>query len=387
MFFSKPKSFLGVDIGAGGIKVVELKKEKSRPVLFTYGFTASKKDVHDLVKTANDVKKEDIKNLAEPALWEEKKKQENKLEKVVFSEAKISEYASILRAVCKEARTLSKTAVVSLPVSSVFHAIVNLPPVKKNEFEPILKAEIKKLLPLPIEEMTLDYQVLPQLSTEKSQKVLINAVQREVVAFYTQVFQRAGLILDSLEPESVALERALVGRDQSVAMIVDIGAERTNFFIIDQGAAITHNSIELGGEKISKILSGVLGMNALLIERVKKDWFDHMDKGASGIVDKNQFLEVFRPIFDPIIKEIEYSFGIYLRQNGNENKRPEKVILTGGGSLMPFLTEQISNKFNMKCYLGDPWGRVVYQDGLKNLLHEAGPRMAVAVGLALRNVV
>src|SRR3989339_1472494 len=47
MFF-KSKSFIGVDIGAGGVKMVELRKEKGRPVLFTYALTSERHDVHNL---------------------------------------------------------------------------------------------------------------------------------------------------------------------------------------------------------------------------------------------------------------------------------------------------------------------------------------------------
>lgn len=382
MFFSKPKSFLGADIGAGGIKVVELHKEKNRPVLFTYGFTAGRQDVHDLVQSITVNKTSGDLNLTTGT---DKSKSTNV--GPLMDNAKINEYASVLKEVCKKARTVSKTAVVSLPVSSVFHAIVNLPQVKKNEFEPILKAEIKKLLPRPIEEMTLDYQVIAPLSNEKSQKVLINAVPREIVTFYTQIFQKAGLQLDSLEPESVALERALIGRDQSVAMIIDIGAERTNFFIIDQSYAITHNSIEVGGERVDKILMTTMGVEEKVVERLKFDWFEYLSRVNGDGVERNKFLETFRSVVDPIIKEIDYSFELYLRQSGNEGKRPEKIILTGGGAFIPFLPEQISNQFKLKCYIGDPWGRVVYQDSLKPWLHKIGPRMAVAVGLALRNVV
>ena len=93
-----------------------------------------------------------------------------------------------------------------------------------------------------------------------------------------------------------------------------------------------------------------------------------------------------RPVVEPIVKEIEYSFEVYLRQSGNLTKHPEKVVLTGGGAFFPFLAEHIAEKFKLKCYVGDPWGRVVYQDGLKPILHGIGPRMSVAIGLALRNM-
>ena len=48
MAWFKPKSFLGVDIGAGGVKIVELKVEKNRPVLFTYGYTSESQNIHKL---------------------------------------------------------------------------------------------------------------------------------------------------------------------------------------------------------------------------------------------------------------------------------------------------------------------------------------------------
>jgi len=381
MFLSKSKSVLGVDIGAGGIKVVELHKDKNRPVLFTYGLATGRRDVHDLVKAVSQQRGGELS--LKTAVVQQKEK--TPVLTQVFTPEKVNEYAAVLKAVCQKSKITAKNAVVSLPVSAVFHAVVNLPPVKKAEFETILKAEVKKLLPRPIEEMTLDYQVLPAAGEEKNQRVLINAVAREVVVFYTQIFQKAGITLEALEPESTALERALIGRDQSVAMIVDVGAEHTNFFIIDGGVAITHNSVEIGGDRIDQILSTSLKVDSDLVGRIKQDWFGKLLLEKDEI-KKAEFLETFRSVIDPIVKEIEYSFDLYLRQSDNMKKRPEKVVLTGGAAFFPFLADYISEKFNLKCYVGDPWGRVVYQDGLKDLLHQIGPRMSVAIGLALRNM-
>lgn len=380
MFLSKPKSVLGVDIGAGGIKVVELHKDKNRPVLFTYGLTTGRRDVHELVKAVSQQKGGELSLKTGAA------KQIAPTANQIFTPEKVGEYAVVLKAICQKSKVTAKNAVVSLPVSAVFHAVVNLPPVKKNEFETILKAEVKKLLPRPIEEMTLDYQILPSAEGEKSQRVLINAVAREVVVFYTQIFQKAGIVLEALEPESTALERALIGRDQSVAMIVDVGAEHTNFFIIDGGAAITHNSVEIGGDRLDQLMSSSLGIDMNLVGRIKQDWFERLLANKNAI-SKADFLSFLRPVVDPIVKEIEYSFGLYLRQSGNLSKHPEKVVLTGGGAFFPFLAEYISEQFKLKCYVGDPWGRVVYQDGLKPILHGIGPRMSVAIGLALRNMI
>lgn len=374
-FFNKEKSLLGVDLGAGGVKVVELRKVQNRPLLFTYGFTSETQNIHQLFikkeKSAGDLLKKDG-GKKEPSAGTEENPE---------NERQVARYADILRGVCQAAKTTAKNAVVSLPVSAVFHAVVTLPVVDKKDFLSILNAEVKKLLPRPLDEMAVDYQILPAAGEEKNQRILINAVPRELVVFYTKVFQRAGLILEALEPESMALQRSLVGRDSSVTLIIDMGAERTNFFIIDQTVPITHHSIETGGVKINKILQETLGVEEGLVEQIKQDI------SVSSSDEANKFLEIFMPVLDPMFKEIQYSFDVFLRQSGNENKRPEKIILTGGAAMFPGLASYISEKFNIKCYVGDPWARVVYQDSLRPVLSRIGPRLSVAIGLALRDMV
>jgi type IV pilus assembly protein PilM len=373
----KPKSYLGIDVGSGGVKLVELHMEKKRPVLFTYGLTIGKQDIHKI-----QAKPE--KNIADMTGAEPSKAPTSADQ---MGEEKINEYANTIKSLCKVARVTSKTAVVSLPVSSVFHAAVTLPLVKKEELDHLVKAEVKKLLPMPLEEMALDFQVLAGSSESKSQRVIVNAVPYKLIEFYSKVFSRAGLVLEALEPESTALTRCLVGRDQAVSMIVDIGSERTNFFIIDQGFPITHQSIESGGDKIDKILHNILGMEQEMVERVKYNLFEFLPTSKNNILSEQKWLDTLMPVIDPILKEIAVSLEVYLRQTGNEGKHPEKIILTGGMSLMPFLAKYIEQKFKIKCYVGDAWARVVYQDGLKPMLKQIGPRMSVSIGLALRSMV
>jgi len=157
-------------------------------------------------------------------------------------------------------------------------------------------------------------------------------------------------------------------------MVIDIGAERTNFFIIDQSLPLTHRSISTGGRMVDMILSRTLGLPEEEIGQVKKDLSRLPKLDAS----------LFSSIVDPIVKEIEYSFDLFVKQSGNESKRTEKIILTGGSSTLPFIKEEISRHFPLRVFVGDPWARLVYQDGLRPVLDSLGPRMAVSIGLALR---
>jgi type IV pilus assembly protein PilM len=377
MSWFKPKSFLGIDIGAGGIKVVELQQQKNRPVLFTYGYTSESQDIHKLFNNQNSGQT----TLQSPSPSADIRGAHN------LQNTDVDRYAMLIKEVCKQAKTTSTSAMVSLPVSSLFHTVVTLPLVKSDEVDRLLKTEIKKLLPSSLEETALDYELIPPLPNTKVQLAVVNAVPKKVVSFYTTIFQKAGLKLIALEPESTALMRSLIGRDTALSMIIDMGAERTNFFIVDNSRIITHQSIEIGGAKISKVLHDMWATDPTLVEQMKYDLFYRLQHNSEEkSISKNRFLTIFESILDPIVKEIEYSFALYLEQGINQGKRPEKIIITGGASFFPYLNSYLTEKFTMKCYVGDPWGRVVYQEGLKPLLTQIGPRMSVAIGLALRGM-
>ena len=64
-------------------------------------------------------------------------------------------------------------------------------------------------------------------------------------------------------------------------------------------------------------------------------------------------------------------------------KLHKKTIKKGEGGY----SYNIESKFKIKCYVGDAWARVVYQDGLKPVLRQIAPRMSVAIGLAMRSMV
>ncbi len=377
--FSKNEAYLGIDIGGGGIKLVELHKTKNRPQLWTYGIVEQKLDIH-LPEIKKDKTPEEI--LYGEGFEAKKKSKTKENELPEMDDPRIDEYAKLLKTLLKEAKVTTNVASASLPVSYVFHTVVTLPAVEEKELDHIVRAEIKKMLPRPLEEMQIVHQQIPDLPSTDEKKhrpmrILVTAAPRQLVAFYSAIFQKAGLILQELETEAFALQRSLVGLDKTTAMVVDIGAERTSFFVMDQALPITHRTIGLGGNTFDNILQQYLGVEASLVPQIKKD----LVRG-----DLRLPVEAFPTIVEPIIKEIEYSFDLFLHQTGNEGKRPEKIILTGGAANLPFIEEEVKKKFPMKVFLGDPWARVIYQDGLKIILDEIGPRMSVAIGLALRKI-
>jgi Tfp pilus assembly PilM family ATPase len=148
---------------------------------------------------------------------------------------------------------------------------------------------------------------------------------------------------------------------------------------MDQGFPVIYRSSRIGGKDIDEILASRLGVNGNMTAQIKFD--------LGHLQPPQPWYELFAPIIEPIIKEIQYSFDLYLHQSGNEQKQPEKIILTGGASLFPPIASLIQKSFSVRVFVGDPWARVVYQQELKEIIDTLGPRMAVSIGLALRRII
>ncbi|MBT3816921.1 MAG: type IV pilus assembly protein PilM [Candidatus Magasanikbacteria bacterium] len=365
--FQKTEGSVGVDIGAHGIKLVELHKAKGRPQLWTYAMVKESIPIHQVSVFDNQTPIEigaRSKDLEPP-----------KFDVM----AQVDHYASLLSLAVKQAKVTTRRVTASLPVSQVFHTLITLPMVPEKEIEYHVRAKVAKMLPQPIEEMQVVQQVVNNETMKQDNylRILVTAAPKKLITFYTRIFQKAGLQLEELETEAFALERSLIGNDKATVMLVDIGVERTNLFIVDGGVPITHRSIHIGGKQFDRVVQEYLGVEDVYVEQIKKD----MSSYNKVIVP-----ELFESVMAPILKEIEYSMDMFLHQTGNEKKRVEKIMLTGGGCLANPVSYMIKQAFSLNVFVGDPWARVVYQQGLKKILDSIGPRMSVSIGLAMRHI-
>src|SRR3989338_6256531 len=208
-FFSKTESYLGVDIGAHGIKLVELRKTKSRPQLWTYGILDQTLDIH--LPEKKEKSPEDL--LASKGVLLEKEKGkggENKELAELLHDERIDRYAGLLKVLLKQVKTTTTNVTASLPVSYIFQAVLTMPRVEDKEIGKIVAAEGAKRLSRPAEEMQVVHQKIPEIDPGKDKvlRILVTAAPRTLVEFYTLIFQKAGLRLQELETEAFALERS-----------------------------------------------------------------------------------------------------------------------------------------------------------------------------------
>ncbi len=294
--------------------------------------------------------------------------------------------AELVKKMLEKARVTTKKAVSALPISSVFSSILSVPTIDDKELKPMVTNQAKKLIPLPIEEVALDIKIIDKgekaEGVKPATRVLVTAAPKTLVNQYVELFRLCGLELVSLETEAFAHIRALIGRDRSTIMVVDIGSLRTNILIVENGLPFVIRSIATGGNAITQTIARTLGIPMEQAESMKRDI-----KSMQTFSQTGDLSPVLNILLKPIMDEIRYSFNLYQSQEGTgQPKRIEKIILTGGSSLLPRLPEFLTQQINVNTYLGNPWARVVYPPELRPVLEEMGPRYAVSIGCAMRDL-
>ena len=335
--------FLGIDIGDSSLKMVELKKKNRRIFLSNYAFSEN-------VKEVNFTKLEDVEYLARAI---------NKIR--------------------KDSGITASRVTASLPTFAVFSSIINVSVPDKKNLAATINSEAKKVIPMPLEEMTLDWKIIPdkngRVHNKGNLRVFLTGSPKKLVRKYVDIFKAAKLNLASLETETFSLIRSLIGDDKSTVMIVEIGANSSDLSIVHESIPVLNRSLAVCGATVTKALEEKMGLPYAQAEQFKFD----LSLSSAG----EDLPPLIAETLEPVVNEIKYMLDFFHSQNkGNV----EKIVLSGGSALLVNLADYLSKRLDLKVIVGDPWNRVRYPEELRPVLSEVGPRLAVAIGLAMREI-
>lgn len=368
LFEKKETSLLGVDIGTSSIKVIEVDRAKAGHQLLTYGF------VEDFNRDLRNLGKED---------------------------AKLTSQA--MRTVVERSRCRTKRAIAALPTYAVFTSLISVPQLSGEELDSAVHWEAKKIIPLPIDDIVLDYRILngkkeqgaglknvfgkkESVGEEEQLKILITGAAKETVQKYTEIFGLSGLELVGLETEMFALSRSIIGTQPGEIMIVEIGSAVTDIIIMENGIPFFGRSLENGGAAITRAIVTSLHINDKRAEQLKRDI--GIRPGGQDASGTGGIPDIIKTALEPILHEVRYTLDLYkshsITPSGKASGVIEKIVLTGGTALMPGLSEHFAKTLDMRTFVGDPWSFISHPADLKAVLQTIGPKFSVAIGLALR---
>ncbi len=341
---SRQKPF-GLDISNDSVKCVVLGGSLSSPKLLAMGDALLEPEVFTGLRIADrkKLKKSIIKLIKNPQFGK------LKTEKFIFS----------------------------LPESKSFtHVFEVSEELKEKEILDFVKSQAIENFPYPLKDLCFDYNL-------RERRVLLVAAQKNVINDYLSLFKDCGIQPIAFETESISLGRALIEKDSKPTLIVDIGAEVTNLTVFDVSCLMLSDSLEVGGERFSQALIEKLSVSKEESERLKRK------VGIDPGFKKGRAFLILQKEIRPIIEEIKRLSAYFKEKTGRDF---EKLILAGGSSAMPYLSEYLKENVDISLEICDPWVKINIdllkkKEYFKKAL-EVNPNLySIAIGSALRGLI
>jgi len=362
VFSPKGASVVGIDIGSSFLKVVQLKKKRGRAILETYGELALGPYAGLAIGQATSLPPEKI------------------------SEAMLDLF--------KEANITTRESGLAIPLGNSLLSVLNMPAIDNKQLAKMIPIEARKYIPVPINEVTLDWWVIPnaqkpagsddddQVVHAKTEKpggisVLVVAIHNEIISKYKSVIKAIGLQNNTLELEIFSTARSTFGNVPYPVMVFDMGAGTTKLAVVEQGIIRSQHIVNTGSQDITIALSKSLGVSVEKAEMLKRE------HGLLGEGENKNVSESIELALDHVFSE---SNRVLLNYQRRYNKAIKSVVLTGGGVLLKGLFEKAQTSLETDVSFADPFSKIEAPAFLEPVLKDAGPEFAVSIGVALRKL-
>jgi type IV pilus assembly protein PilM len=362
LFKAAEGSVLGIDIGSSAIKIVQIRKKNGQAVLETYGELALGPYGNAVIGQA-----------------------------VQLSADKVAEALSDLMKE-KEVKVTTKNCGLSIPFASSLMTEIQMPAVSLKQLAVMIPIEARKYIPVPINEVQIDWSVIPETGTKPVEAeplgapapaavanipkvdVLVVAIHNDTISRYQSIVTKAELKATFFEIELFSTMRAVVDEPLRPVMIMDIGAASTKIYVVERGIVKASHTVNRGAQDITKTISQSLGMTVEKAEVAKREY---------GLTGDKQLADVTKLTLDYIFAEANRALLAYEKKS---NRAINKVYLVGGGSALKGLADVAKDSFKTEVVAGDPFGKLATPAFLTQVLKETGPEFSVAIGLALRKL-
>lgn len=348
MLFSRKKEIVGLDIGSGLVKAVQLSAEPKGFHLTRFGVVPLGSDiiVDGTIINAGQV---------------------NEAIKTLFKENKI---------------TAKNVAISISGHASVIIKRITIPEMTEEELSESIRWEAEQYVPFPIDEVELDFQILsPGKAGSGQMEVLLVAVKKDKINDYVNVTTGAGLIPLIVDADVFALQNMFeLNYEQESGKniaLVNIGASTMNMNIIKDGLSLFTRDSSMGGNQLSESIQKEFGLSYDDAEKVKKgEEFPGVSPDEAGAI-----IEGFST---DIASEISRSFDFFKTTMVGEDV--EKVFISGGCAKLKRLPSLLSERFGMPVEVVNPFKSINIDPKSfdTSYIDDMAPIAAVAVGLATR---
>ncbi|MEA3332849.1 MAG: type IV pilus assembly protein PilM [Pseudomonadota bacterium] len=349
MLFHKDKTLLGVNIGSGYVKIVELKDSGSVHTLNNFGIAVLPADA--------------------------------------IVDGTIMDSAAIVSALVNLAGNLKikkKRICTSISGHSVIIKKITLPSMDENTIEETIQQEATQHIPYDIYDVNLDFQILgPSPDNPDNMDIVLVAVKKDTINDYLLLVEEAGFTPVVVDVDTFALENSYEynyeGEEETVIALVDIGANLTCINILHNGTTCFSRNITSGSRIITEQLQKKFSLSYDNAELLKMGCLENSK------IDPHSALTAIYDATFSIVNEISKAIDFYHSSSMTDN-RVKKIMLSGGGTKTPNIIDLITKNTSIETEVINPFRNIIIPEKKFDLeyIKDVAPLAAVATGLALR---
>lgn len=276
----------------------------------------------------------------------------------------IGERAEILKQFVQTYRLADTRIMTAIPCGDLFIRTLTLPFDDSKKLAQVVPGEVESRIPLPLEEVAVDYQLLTHpVQTEPAKQgtasqVLVAVAQKSMLATHVRRLADAGIDPCAIQVDALALlslARHLTERQSrlpSDLAIIDIGASKTTICLIYQKDPWLVRTVRCGTDDLMRgtVKEAALPSEA---ERHARTWLP----------------EQMEPAFSRLVRELRTTLHAY---EASTHKRLRSAWFCGGGAELKDLAMHLAQRLGLEHV------------SLPQLYHaRCSPAYAVAFGLAV----
>ena len=285
---------------------------------------------------------------------------------------------AILGAV-SQAGIKTKNIALGLPANKTFTAIVETETLPEKELAKTFKYEMDKYIPMAANDAKADYVVLGLSPNDPAKtEVLISSVAKDYAESTMEMIEKTGLNIIAMEPEPLAMARALaIPGAIDATVMVDLGEKFTDLVISFRGQPRLVRSIPGGFSVLIKALSGGLGVR----EDQARQFI--LKFGLDERQIEGQIFKILNTHLDNYASELAKSVRFF--QTKYLSGKVGGIVLSGYAGMIPLFPEYMEAKTGVPTMRGNPWQLVRTTTEQQQALTNVASEFAVVIGLSERS--
>jgi type IV pilus assembly protein PilM len=253
---------------------------------------------------------------------------------------------------------------------------------EEDELEDMVQVEAANYIPYPIDEVSLDFEVLgPVPNNPEMIQVMLAASRTENVEVRQTALELGGITAKVIDVEAFAMENAFklvadqlsVSRDAVVAL-VDAGATMTTLNVLRNQRSIYTREQVFGGKQLTDEVMRRYGLSYEEAGQAKRQ----------GGLPESYEVEVLEPFKEAMVQQISRLLQFFYA--GSDFNRVDQIVLAGGCASMSGIAQLVEEQIGVPTVVANPLANMSLGPRVQaHALAQDAPALMIACGLALRS--